>query len=366
LSNESTPLNATPAPYRFHAFGVSYFSAKVRPAIRYKGLWCDERRAELPEIMKRTGLGFIPILISPEGETWQDSTDIYRKLEQRHPEPPLFPAGPVQRIAARLVELYNDEFGLIPAMHYRWGSERGEAISRARFSAMIGSEELGNRAADRMVKARFLVGANPDAGPAIEAHTHDLLAALSSHFEEHPYLLGDRQSFADCALMGLIDGHLFCDLPSRQLLHESAWRVVGWIERCLYPNEDQQGEWLADDALAPTFASLLDVMADDAVPILVDILAELERWADSRPADEREAPLAVGTCATSLRGLPIDRAVMPYTLYSVQQLLDDYRSLSDVERNHVDATLASSQWSRILAIEPRHRVAKDGFKLVFE
>ena len=32
-------MNPTPAPYRFHAFDVSYFSAKVRPALRYKQLW---------------------------------------------------------------------------------------------------------------------------------------------------------------------------------------------------------------------------------------------------------------------------------------------------------------------------------------
>ncbi len=35
------------APYIFHAFDVSYFSAKVRPALRYKRLWVDEVRAEL-------------------------------------------------------------------------------------------------------------------------------------------------------------------------------------------------------------------------------------------------------------------------------------------------------------------------------
>jgi hypothetical protein len=52
------------------------------------------------------------------------------------------------RNAAHLVEIYTDEFGIIPAMHYRWGSKLGEFSARARFSAMIGSPELGNRAAD--------------------------------------------------------------------------------------------------------------------------------------------------------------------------------------------------------------------------
>ncbi|MEO1914117.1 MAG: glutathione S-transferase N-terminal domain-containing protein, partial [Myxococcales bacterium] len=106
-------------PYEFHAFDVSYFSAKVRPALRYKRVWYDEIRADVRYIKQRTGLAFIPMLITPEDEAWQDSTDIYDRLEARHPEPPLFPATPLQRIAAHLIELYTDEFALIPAMHYR-------------------------------------------------------------------------------------------------------------------------------------------------------------------------------------------------------------------------------------------------------
>ena len=85
-------MNRTDAPYRLHGFEVSYFTAKVRPALRYKGLWVDERRADYGEILRRTGLGFIPIVITPEDETWQDSTDVFDRLEARHPDPPLFPA----------------------------------------------------------------------------------------------------------------------------------------------------------------------------------------------------------------------------------------------------------------------------------
>ena len=63
-------MNATSAPYRFLAFDVSYFSAKVRPALRCKQLWVDEERADLREIIERTGLGFIPVVVTPEGDTW--------------------------------------------------------------------------------------------------------------------------------------------------------------------------------------------------------------------------------------------------------------------------------------------------------
>jgi glutathione S-transferase len=351
-------------PYLFHAFEVSYFSAKVRPALRYKRLWYDEVHADLRLIQERTGLGFIPILITPEDETWQDSTDIFDHLEARHPDPPLFPATPVQRIAAHLVELYADEFGTIPAMHYRWGSELGESSARARFIAMIGSEELGTVAAARMAQARLALGATDDNAPAIEAHTRDLLDALSLHFQAQPYLLGARMSFADCALMGPLYGHFFNDLVSRKLLLETALPVVGWIERCNHPNAPAQGEWLADDALAATLREVLGVMGRDAAPVLLDGLEIFERWADTAPGDLEELPRVVGRIESSLRGLPLVRFAGSYAPFLVQRVLDDYRALDPATRKRVDEAVAGTGWEAVLAHEPRHRLAKRGFKLV--
>ncbi|MCE2392220.1 MAG: hypothetical protein J4G09_12165 [Proteobacteria bacterium] len=48
--------SAQDRPYLFHAFEVSYFSAKVRPALRYKRLWYDEVHADYRLIRERTGL----------------------------------------------------------------------------------------------------------------------------------------------------------------------------------------------------------------------------------------------------------------------------------------------------------------------
>lgn len=358
-------MNATPSPYRFEAFEVSYFSAKVRPALRYKQLWYEETRADIRDILRRTGMAYIPILVTPEGDVWQDSSDMYDRLEARHPEPPLFPTTPVQLLAAHLVELYNDEFGTIPAMHYRWGSALGESSARSRFIAMIGSEEFGNKAADRMYAARFALGASEEAAPVIEAHTRELLDALSVHFQSHPYLFGARMTFGDCALMGMLDGHFFTDLVSRRLLLETARPVVGWIERCKFPNTDQQGEWLSDDELAPTFREVLGAMGRDAAPVILDSVVGFEAWADERPEATPEPPRSTGRVETSLRGTPIKRVLQSYTLWMLQRTLDAYAELAATARKQVDEAVAGTGWEPVLAYEPRHRLEKDGYKLVF-
>jgi glutathione S-transferase len=358
--------NATPAPYRFHAFEVSYFSAKVRPALRYKQLWFEELRADVAEVRRRTGLGFIPILVTPEGETWQDSSEILDRLEARHPEPPLYPRSPLQRVTAFLCELYADEFGLAPAMTWRWGSPEREAASRARFVAMTGSRELGNAFADAMLRRCDSVGVSPEAAPAIEAHTRELLGALAAHFEEQPYLLGARMSLADCALMALAHGHLFTDLHSRRMLLEEFVPVVGWIERCNVPCAERQGEWLADDALAPSALRALAAMGRDAAPIVLECVARFEQWADANGKPGEEPPRAVGWLDSALRGRPFRYAVRSYTLWMLQRAQSAYRALAAPERRRVAKALEDSGWLPLLDYAPRHRLGKRGFRLVLE
>jgi len=172
-------------------------------------------------------------------------------------------------------------------------------------------------------------------------------------------------SFADCALMGPLDGHFFTDLVSRRLLLETARPVVGWIERCNHPGRPPQGEWLAGDVLAPTLREVLGVMGRDAAPLLLEGLAVFERWADTAPRDGEPLPRAVGTIEGELRGLPLTRYAGSYAPWLVQRVLDDYGALDAAARAKVDGAVAGTGWEAVLAHQPRHRVTKRGFDLVF-
>src|SRR5215471_1008423 len=92
--------------YRFYASEVSYFSAKVRPVLRYKRIPHVEllatQRAYREVIVPRTGLAFIPVVVTDRDETLQDTSDILDFLERRFPDPPLYPRTPVQRLTAYL------------------------------------------------------------------------------------------------------------------------------------------------------------------------------------------------------------------------------------------------------------------------
>jgi glutathione S-transferase len=222
-----------------------YFSGKVRPALRAKRVPYDEilptTAAYREVLVPRTGLAMIPVVVTPEDETWQDSSDILDALEARFPEPAIVPATPVQRIVCYLVELYTDEFLILPGLHYRWSFPESETRARQDFAIMTGDERRACRFADQVKAFTGLTGVRPETAPAIEAHTRELLGALEAHFETEPYLLGGRRSLADCALMGPLY-NLYMDAVPSRLLRETATLRCQWIERMNHPVVTGAGE----------------------------------------------------------------------------------------------------------------------------
>ncbi len=362
-----TPASAA---FRFYASEISYFSAKVRPALRWKGVPFREilptPRAYREVILPRTGLGFIPVVVTPEDETWQDTSEILDALERRFPEPALYPTAPLQRLAGLLLELYADEFLLLPAMHYRWSFPESATRARADFAAASGDPSGAARFADRMAGSLLALGITPETAPAIEAHLAELLALLERHFRETPYLLGERPSLADCALMGPLYAHLLLDAVPGRLLRTSAPRVCHWIERMNHPEPETAGGWPEGDALPPGTRALLELVGRDAVPLLRDGVAAVERWAEQRPAGSETPPRAVGRHRTSLRGRAMERITSPYTLWMLQRSLDAWRALPAAGRARVERGLAGSGLEALLALTPRHRLGKRRFQLVFE
>jgi len=352
-------------PYVYHGADVSYFSGKARPALSQKGLHWTEVRPRLAEIRKHTGMTFIPVLVTPEGEYLQDTSAILDRLEDLVPAPPLFPTTPVQRVVAYLIELYGDEIGVLPAMHYRWSFPESEAKARIDFAMYSGDLERSGQFADRMAGSLPFLGVNPATIPAIEAHTRELLDALCTHFEAHDFLLGDAMSLADCGLMGPFYGHLYRDAVPSKLLRETAFRVCMWIEHMNRPDPEQQTGWLADDALAPTLLPVLRTMADGA-PMLVDAARAIEAWAEANARPGETPNRAVGMHDTTFRGAAFQAGTRPYTLWMLQRSLDAVRSLSSEERSQVERALSGTGWEPVLALEPRIRLAKARNELVWE
>jgi glutathione S-transferase len=73
-----------------------------------------------PEIYRdivepRIGFPVIPVLLAPDNKAVQDTADIIDYVERTEQGRSVYPDGPVQKLVSLLLELYSDEWLVIPS-----------------------------------------------------------------------------------------------------------------------------------------------------------------------------------------------------------------------------------------------------------
>lgn len=353
--------------YRFYAAEYSYFSGKVRPALRAKRVPHLELLPTKPNyrnvIRPRIGFDMIPVVVTPQDETWQDSSEILDGLDARFPDPPMLPPTPLQRMAAYLAEIWVDEFLILVGLHYRWSFPEAAHFAVRDFFAITGDQRGAGRFAEAVQGFARMTGIDDATRPVIEAHTRDMLAAFEAVLTDQPYLLGGLPSLADYAVMGCLYGHLYLDFVSGQLMRDTAPLTCHYIERLNHPDPDLFTAWTPDDGLHPATRRLLELIGGDAVPVILAQARAFDDWVDGAALRDGELPRGVGMHETAVRGVPMQRLTTPYTVYMVQRVLAAYQALSPAERAAVDRGLAGTGCEALLAHRPRHRVERRPFKL---
>ncbi|MGB1580941.1 MAG: glutathione S-transferase family protein [Nevskiales bacterium] len=361
-------------PYKFYAMDHSYYSGKVRPYLRYKGipfkeivstLWVYKRF-----IIPRTGVRFIPVLQSPDDIVVQDTTEIIDFLEQRFPDRPIYPSTPKQKLTTLLFELFADEWFLFPAMHYRWSylnehkkwlmGEFGRVLSNHAPAPV--RRLVGQQLAKQFHGFLGPLGINQDTGPAIERVYLRVLDLLNTHFQSHDYLLGTRPSMGDFALAGPLYAHLWLDPYPKQIMEREAPAVVQWIER-INASEQPAGEFLENDEVPETLNPLLEIIFAEHFPILSDTVQRVAQWLEEKP-NRAHISRAIGEHSFRIGGVSSTRLVFPYSQWMLQRPLDCYQALEGSERSDVDAWLSHLGGLQAMQLEIPRRVERRNNRLV--
>jgi len=132
---------------------LSLFTAKVRIALAEKGIDAEivsvpfSRDAgyapKHPDVLRHNPKAQVPVLVHGELALY-DSTVILEYLEDHRPDPPLLPAGPVERARCRQLELEADEllfphvWTLIQAVFYGGGTTADHAAQVEAAGVAIG------------------------------------------------------------------------------------------------------------------------------------------------------------------------------------------------------------------------------------
>jgi glutathione S-transferase len=360
---------STMPEYVLYGAEISYFTGKVRAYLRWKGLPFREMAANADVyreiIVPRVGFPVIPVLTTPD-ETLQDSTEIIEALERRHGEPSVTPASGVQRLASSLLELYGDEWLVIPAMHYRWHRNREwamRAFGELSVPEATPDEQLavGTRRAGPFAQAAVLLGAAPHMHAAIERSYEALLADLDRHFAALPYLLGTRPSVGDFGLYGPLYAHQYRDPASGELMRRLAPNLVRWVERMTSPPSPRAGEFLAGDEVPESLLPVIERMMREQMPVLADTAAQLASRMATHPGER--VPRAIGTHAFELEGERGERIIRPYSSWMMQRARDVYRELSSAERARADTWLGRVGGTPFRDFVDPPRLARDGMSV---
>ena len=349
---------------------ASQFAGKARSYLRWKGVAFDEKMAT-PEVYRdiiepRVGFAVVPVLLTPDNQTIQDTADIIDHIERAEPGPSAYPAGPIQKLVSLLLELYADEWLVIPATHYRWTYNEAwitEDLGRTASPAASRDEQIriGQVVAAPMKDSIPRMGVSEETISGIEAHYEGFLADYSAHLRRTPFVLGDRPSLGDFALFGPLYGPLYRDPASGERMRTMAPVVVAWVERMLAAKGG--GELLPNDEIPPTIHPILKRQMTEQLPVLIQSAEALREWSLVQPKGAR-IKRSLGTHEFTIGGRRGERSIMSFSLFRLQRVQDHYRSLTGADRQRADELLEAVGGRALATLELPVRLDRRDYRLV--
>lgn len=339
-------------PYILYGAPHSLYTGKARCYMRNQGIPYIERATTHPDfaarILPQIGRGIIPVLETPDGEVIQDTVDIIDHFEKRGVPYSAYPEGPLQQAIGIIIEYYGGQSMLKHAMHYRWSylAQQKEFLIHA-FAGGSGAA-MAEKVMGRMQAYLPRLGVTDQSIPEIERSYEALLDILDKHFEQMPYLLGDRPSIGDYGMIGSMFAHLGRDPVPCQIMKLRAPRVYRWVERMTAPGLDvveypeRKTEFWPEDAIPPTLEPLLEHIASEIFPELTDKFTFIDDWvkntqpADGAPVTEKPQQRQLGMVSTTFKGVSLEVGVEPYLLFLLQRAVNALQGLTDAEVGRVD------------------------------
>ncbi len=364
------------AGYVLYGVEASYYAAKIRAALTYKRIPFEEqqasRRIYADEIVPRVGWPVLPVLVTPDDETVQDTSDMCDLIEARHAERPLLPDDAGARVLSYLLEFLGDEWLKLPAMHYRWNYNYDFAVAEfgRNNDPDYGPEEqlrIGARIARQFHGWLPPLGVLPESYATVEQDYLALLDVLDAHFAVHAYLLGSAPTLGDFAFFGPLYAHLYRDPAAGEVMSAHAPRVVAWITRLRAGAPDALA--LREPFTLPTsLTPVLKLLCRDFVPMLVAEIDQVQRWLAEHPGDD-ELPRHCGTQQVLLgRGTPLQvsvpRALFSYDQWMLQRVQDAWAMTASAQRAGVRNMLALVGADALLDIAITRRVERRQFRLM--
>jgi len=195
----------TQATITFYDWPYSPFCMKVRSILDYKRLkYVRINPLAARGTLSRRGTGKVPA-VEIEGAFVTDSTDIAHALDERFPEPPLFPDGRHERAVAHAIEEWADESLYFIGLYYRWYDKAGRAEIPAKFGNSLKGRLIYRFYLWRILRQIRGQGTLRKSPQHVYRDLERNLNAVEGLLTPGPYIFGERPYLCDFALWGQLE-----------------------------------------------------------------------------------------------------------------------------------------------------------------
>jgi len=206
----------TQPTYTLYTMDNSPYSDKIRALLTYKKSPFVEHTENIETrfsvLQARTGKTMVPVVITPEGEAWNDSTTIAALLEKRHPSPATRWNDRSMDAVAMLLEDYADEWLVRIMLASRWYHAADAAQNAAIIATGMTHGLFGidfQRAAKDfppgIISTVPKMGATPENADAWYAMVPRILGAMATVLGSSEFLTGPRPHLCDFAFYGMLN-----------------------------------------------------------------------------------------------------------------------------------------------------------------
>jgi glutathione S-transferase len=197
--------------FTLHHGWRSSASRRVRLCLAEKGLKFESVLVDLtkmehhrPEYLKLNPNGVIPLLVLPDGRSLYESGTICEYLDETYPEPPLRPDDPYRRAEMRNWIRYADE-RIGNLIIFNWKHSIAKVAQKMTDAELA---EAMKKIPSKERQQAWLRAARQPYTPEEENDARRRLTLMLDKMEEslrqHAWLVGDRYSLADIAVVPFV------------------------------------------------------------------------------------------------------------------------------------------------------------------
>ncbi len=358
---------------------ASYYGAKIRAYLQYKRLPFTEvlgdRQVYAREILPRVGWAVLPVIVTHQDKTLQDTSDMIDYYEAWHPKKSVLPTAVSGRALSFWLEFIGDEWLKLPALHYRWNYNYDFAVremgrNNDPSSTVDEQVRIGKKIARTFQEWCPIHGITERTGAAIEFEYLEFLSLFEKHLATSSYLCGDLPSLGDFSFFGPLYAHLYRDPASGDIMRRHAPLVCQWVTRMRdggVTAVNGPEAWVDFDNISATLVNLVAHLSRDLVPVIIKEIEAFQMWLQNNndrimPRYFGEADFVLGSKRAHV--VTEKRSLTTYGQWMMQRVLNVFSNADEEQRAKTTALFSRFGAAGVLDIKTPIKVSKSNFKLV--